>query len=83
MRLRASEMARIDTTYLPELAPTSAEQPFTVEVWARVLGCWDINRVLLMNSRYCILATRDNRWAFQVRYHHTLLLLRVDVELPI
>lgn len=66
VRLRASETARIDTTYSADLAPESAEQPFTVEVWARVLGLWDIHRVLLMNSRYCILASRDNRWVFQI-----------------
>ncbi|CAM9660454.1 unnamed protein product, partial [Phaeothamnion confervicola] len=39
---------------------------FTVEAWARVLGGEDTARVVVMTGRCCLLATRDNTWAFTV-----------------
>jgi hypothetical protein len=70
VRLNSAEKAKIDAGYSPELAPTSAEQRFSVEIWARPGGGWDLRRVLLMSSRYCLVATRENRWAFHVYDRH-------------
>jgi hypothetical protein len=66
VRFRAEDKAKIDTVPIPELAPVQAEKHLSVEIWVRCTGFWDTHRVLLMNSRYGIAATRENKWVFQI-----------------
>jgi len=66
IRIRSDDKAKIDCAFVPELAPTSSAQHFSVEVWAKVSGGWDTHRVVLMNNRYCLVANRENKWVFQV-----------------
>lgn len=66
VRLLAQDKTKIDCKFAREIAPEKDEQRFTVEIWARVTGLWDIHRVLFMNGRYCLSASRENKWVFQV-----------------
>ena len=58
--------SRIDTKYLPEIAPLKDEAQWSIECWCRCIGSEGLLRIVVMSGRYSLCATRENKWCFTI-----------------